>query len=425
MHYQVCCRDCEKPCNLESDAYRCSYCGGRLVSDYVLALHKTNPRTWIDKEKPGIWQFWRLLPVTDIANAVSLGEGGTFLHACNALSDTVGVSKLWIKNEGTNPTGSFKDRNAAVAVSKALELGASSLAVASDGNVGPSVAAYAAAAGLPCFVFMPTATAPSRMHQVVRFGAQLVITTGDGLVNDSIALVERLRKPLSWHHLSTATPVNPYQIAGPKTIVYELVNDLRGEVPDWIACPVGGAGLLVAISTAFQEMRSMGLINRIPKLLGVQASACAPVVRAYEHKEPVEHWKNPLATQAFPICVPFPLDGDDAIAEITRTNGVALSVSEEQIAAAQELAAKEAGICASSAGAAALAGLQQATQRGLIRTNETAVVIVTGSGMKDLGSQGMSPHTSTINVSIDDSTDELIKRFCKEANPDSSDHITQ
>ena len=392
MRYYLQCTKCGATFGSKDGVYKCSKCGGKLTIKYPELPHGFSVAQWVDTDKPGIWKFWRLLPIDNPDKGISLGEGGTFLHTCNKTAHKVGLSKLWVKDEGRNPTGSFKDRNAAVSVAKAVELGAKSVAIASDANAGPAVAAYAAKADLPCYVFMPVSTVPQRIAQAKAFGAFVGKIRSEGLVNDCITIVEELRKELGWHHLTTAGIVNPYQLESPKTIAYEIAWDLDGDMPDWIATPSGGGGLLIGIFKGLKELVQMGVIDHIPKLLCVQSQVCAPVVKAFHEHRPIEQWGKVAATIAVPIAVPMPSEGNEVLDALRVTNGAAITVSDSEILEAQSLLAREEGISASAAGASSLAGALGARGQGIIGPRETILTVVTGSGMKDLSERDLSNH---------------------------------
>ncbi|MCL6558250.1 MAG: threonine synthase [Firmicutes bacterium] len=384
--YTIVCEKCGKNYGSNMNSiYNCATCSSALtiIYDYD-TFRKKFTKNKFKKCLPGIWKYWELLPIKSPTIVVSLHEGGTRLHECNHLSSILRVSRLYVKDETGNPTGSYKDRPASVAVSKAVEFGAQILAIASDGNAGPSVAAYAAKAGLPCYVFMPTSTPNERLTQVWLYGATLV--TIDGSVNECIDLVEKGRQKFGWHHMSTARAVNPYQREGSKTIAYEVCEQLDWNAPDWVAVPVGGGGLLSAIWQGFNELKALGLIERVPRMLGVQAAGCAPLVRAFNtasRPDAIERWKTP-STIATTIAVPFPLDGDLALKAIYDSNGAAVAVADSEILdMTRRLAAYE-GICAEPTGAVSIAGIRSVIAAGIIRPDETVVCIVTGTGLKSL-----------------------------------------
>ena len=384
MRYYMHCRACGTKFSSNIGVYKCPHCKGKLEIQYSILPKVSKPSDLRDDSKQGIWAFWRLLPVDNVSKAVSLGEGNTFLHRCDTLARQIGFRQLLIKDEGKNPTGSFKDRNAAVSVSKAVELGARSVAIASDGNAGPAVAAYAAKAKLPCFVFMPTITAPEKVAQAAVFGARVINIEGPGLVNDCIDVIEALKEDFGWHHLTTAGPVNPYQLEGPKTIAYEIAIELENQFPDWIAAPAGGGGLIVALFKAFMELDQLGLLKHMPRFLCVQASGCAPIVEAFRQGTSVRRWRDPQSSVAIPILVPLPLEGEEVLQALHISQGAAVSVTDEEILRAQRLLAEKEGVFASPAGVSAFAGAIKARRDGIIKKSDIVLVVVTETGLKEL-----------------------------------------
>lgn len=408
MHYYLRCKACGEEYEGDAGYYQCPKCGGKLEVVYDPLPKAKNLSDLVDPSKPGLWKYWRLLPVSNVERALSLGEGDTFLHECNILAKAQGLSKIWIKDEGKNPTGSFKDRNAAVSVTKALEFGASKVAIASDANAGPAVAAYSAKAKLPCYVFMPSTTEPTRLAQAMVFGARVIRIEGEGLVNDCIDIVEGLRPALGWHHLTTAGPVNPYQLEAPKTVAYEIAASLKGVMPDWVAAPAGGGGLIAALFKGFEELLKLRLIDQMPRLLCVQTSACAPIVKAFREGREISRWDNPESTGAVPIAVPFPLEGEEVLRALKASNGAAVDVNDEEILSTQALLARTEGIFASLAGVSALAGTIKAHEQGALRSNDSVVVIVTGSGLKDLHQVKLTSEIPVLDASIENVKDFIL-----------------
>lgn len=371
----------------ERSLYECEKCGGsvKIIYNYEKVASTINIKT-LEKRKGGLWKYKELLPVSDNSKTVTLGEGGTELHQCKRLARIIGVKRLYAKDETRNPTGTFKDRAATVGVSKALELGAKAIVIASDGNAGPATAAYAAKAGLRCCVFMPVITPIERIIQAQVYGAEVILV--EGTVNDCIDVATEVGKHYAWHQLTTAIPLNPYQGEGSKTIAYEICEDLGWRVPDWVIVPVGGGGLLSANWKGFQEFFNLGLINKLPRIAGIQAEGCAPLVKAYEESrkpDEIENWGKP-ETLAITIGVPFPLDGATALTAIRKSKGAAVRVSDKEILRAERLLAENEGIFAEPAGAASLAGLMRLLEKGIIGKDEIIVFEVTGTGLKDLNS---------------------------------------
>jgi len=392
MHYYLQCVHCGKTYCHSENVYQCQECGHKLQVVYRSLPKGDNVAAWQDDDRAGIWSFWKQLPISNVEQALSLGEGNTFLHESAALASLCDALSFRIKDEGTNPTGSFKDRNAALGVSRAMELGAKAIVIASDGNAGPAVAAYAAKAGLPCYVLMPTATTSLHIAQTEMYGARVLKISGKGLVSECIKITEYLRRKFNWHNLTTAGPVNPYQLEAPKTIIYEIAADLDGNMPDWIVAPAGGGGLIASMFKAMQELLEAGMINHCSRILCVQTEGCPPLVQAFREGRELRLCADPRPTVAVPTAVPFPLEGEEVLQALRLTNGNALTVSDSEILSAQSLLAKREGICASPAGAVAVAGALKACKHGIIGKHSTILAFVTATGLKDVDLGNRTPH---------------------------------
>jgi len=306
-----------------------------------------------------------------------------------------------LKDETQNPTGTYKDRPAAMGVSKAIEIGSGKVIIASDGNAGPATAAYCARAGLKCFVLMPADTPVERNVQTILYGANLILIE-NSTVSDCIDLITDLSESYEWTHLTTAAAVNPYHFEGTKTIAFEIAEDLEWNTPDWVVMPAGGAGLSAAVWKGFLEIMEAGIITELPRILAVQAEGCAPLVKAFkEGKKKVERWENP-STLAKAISVPFPLDGELALRAIRDSGGSAISVSDVEMVRAAGVMARLEGIFAEPTGAASVAGLAKALEEGIISKKESVVALVTGTGLKEITSFGkllQSPKTIGRDIS--------------------------
>lgn len=385
MHYLLRCFICGTTYNHpEKSLYRCKKCGGglELLYNYERIGSQIN-RKILEKRKPGIWRYKELLPVKTNSKIVSLGEGGTKLHNCQRLAKVLAIGKIYAKDETKNPTGTYKDRPAAVGISKALEFGVKTVALASDGNAGPAIAAYAAKRGLKCYVFIPANTPIERINQVQIFGGKVIRVKGT--VSDCLDLLYEVQDQYGWYQLTTAIPLNPYQAEGSKTIVYEICQDLEWHSPDWLVMPVGGGSLLTANWKGLKELSQLGFIERLPRMVGVQAEGCAPVVRAYEQGKVqrwIKSWGEPK-TIAITIAVPSPLDGIGVLEAIKESNGTAIAVSDKEILEAEKLLAETEGIFSEPAGVVSLAGARKLIDLGKIDKEENIVFTVTGTGLKD------------------------------------------
>jgi len=374
MKFILTCENCQKIFPPESGYYVCPICNGRIKIVYK------NDNKFVEnypKIFNGIWKYYCHLPI-EKGNVISLEEGNTpLLNANNNHSDV----NLWIKNETINPTGTYKDRPASVGITRAKELNANGIVVASDGNTGPAVAAYSARAGLSCIVLMPKNTPSCRYTQAASFGAKIFLI--DGSVNDCIDLSNKITEIKGYHNCTTASTVNPYQIEGNKTISYEIIEKL-GHSPDWVAVPVGGGGLLVGMMRGFQELFNFKKISKIPRILAVQAEACSPFVDAYVNNKHIVKWEGVSKTKAFPIAVPYPLDGDIALECLKQTMGCAIAIDEKEILESVKSLAQNTGILAEPAGGISFAGILEARRKWIIKKQENCVAVITGTGLKSL-----------------------------------------
>ena len=359
----------------------CSSCRKPLLAiiDLAAASRTLTRKTLATREK-SLWRYREVLPLPGDVEPVSLGEGETpLLHA----SRSCGTDDLdlWIKDESLNPTQSFKARGMSVAVSMAKHLGATKLAVPSAGNAGGALAAYAARAGLEAHVFMPRDTPRANIIECVELGAH--ITLIDGLITDCGAEIARLKTKEGWFDVSTLK--EPYRIEGKKTLGYELAEQLNWILPDVILYPTGGGTGLIGMWKAFDEMEQLGWIGKKrPRMFAVQATGCAPIVRAFEAGEKTAAEFPDAHTIASGLRVPKAI-GDFLILNILRqSNGGAIAVDdEEMIQAAREVGSKE-GLFVCPEGAACFAALKSLRSTGKIASGERVLIFNTGSGIKYL-----------------------------------------
>ena len=358
----------------------CTACGRVLLARYDLeAARRTFDRAALAGREASMWRYFELLPIRDPAAVTSLGEGMTPLVRCCRLAAALGVERLEVKDEGGNPTGSFKARGLSAAVSKAVELGIERIALPTAGNAGGAAAAYGARAGVGVYVAMPR-DAPRAMKDEVRtFGGELELV--DGLISDAGRLVAGRCGDDGWFDVSTLK--EPYRAEGKKTLGLELWEQLDGELPDAILYPTGGGTGLVGMWKAFAELEAMGLAGPArPRMYAVQSRGCAPVVQAFDAgAERARAWAD-AATLAPGIRVPSPF-ADDLILEVLReSGGGAVAVGEDEILAGmREMAAAE-GIDACPEGGAVLAGARRLLAAGGLGAGERVVLFNTGTGLK-------------------------------------------
>jgi threonine synthase len=332
-----------------------------------------------------MWRYREVLPVEHDENVVSLGEGWTPLLRAERLGEQLGIDQLYIKDESQNPTQSFKARGMSAAVSMAKELGARKLAVPSAGNAAGALAAYAAHAGLECYIFMPNDTPRANIVECEQTGAHVTLMAG--LITDCGAEVARRKEAEGWFDVSTLK--EPYRVEGKKTLGYELAEQFNWKLPDVIIYPTGGGTGLIGMWKAFDEMEQMGWIGpKRPRMVTVQATGCAPIVRAFAAgKRFADEFPN-AQTVASGLRVPKAV-GDFLILDAIReSKGTAVAVSDEElISATREIGAAEGIFCAPE-GAACLPALRQLIERGEVTLDEKIVLFNTGAGVKYLESFG-------------------------------------
>jgi len=371
-------------CGLRHDWSRlqnlCGACQKPLfaIVDLTAAGRALRRKKFGDREK-SLWRYRELLPLPADVDPVSLGEGGTpLLRAKNFTEDV----DLWVKDESLNPTQSFKARGMSVAVSMAKYLGASKLAVPSAGNAGGALAAYAARAGLEAHVVMPRDTPRANIIECRELGAH--ITLIDGLITDCGAEIGRRKEREGWFEMSTLK--EPYRIEGKKTLGYELAEQLDCQLPDVILYPTGGGTGLIGMWKAFDEMETLGWIDKKrPRMFSVQASGCAPIVRAFETGEKTAAEFPNARTRASGLRVPKAIGDFLMLKILRRSNGGAVAVDDkEMIRVTREVGSKE-GLFIAPEGAACFAALKSLRAAGKIDIGERVVIFNTGSGIKYLG----------------------------------------
>ena len=356
-------------------------CGAPLLARYdVAAVASWTGPDQIATRPPSLWRYHELLPVGSAKSVVSFDEGMTPLLPMERLGAELGVPRLLMKDESPLPTGSFKARGAAVGVSRAAELGATGVALPTNGNAGSAWAAFAARAGLPCLVVMPTDAPQITRAECVAAGAETYLV--DGLIGDAGRLV-RAAVAGRPGFLDASTLREPYRLEGKKTIGLEIAEQLGWRVPDVIIFPTGGGVGLVGIAKGLRELRQLGWIGEtLPRLVAVQAAGCAPIVRAFERQaDETEPWPD-AKTEAFGLTVPEPLGGFLVLEAIRATGGTAVAVTDEQLLASQRQAARAEGAWVCPEGAACFAAVAQLREAGWLDQSDEVVVVNTGAGLK-------------------------------------------
>lgn len=357
-------------------------CGGPLLVRYDLnAIRQSWRREDLASAPNSMWRYAPALPVVASESIVSLGEGMTPLLPARRTGSRIGAADLWIKDEGLNPTGSFKARGMSCAVSMCVELGLKKLAAPSAGNAASALAAYAAAAGLEAHIFMPKDVPQANFVECRAYGAK--VTLVNGLISDCGRIVAERAPVEGWFDLSTLK--EPYRIEGKKTMGYEVAEQLGWELPDAIFYPTGGGVGMIGMWKAFHEMEALGWIGpKRPKMIAVQAEGCQPVTRAFEEGAERSRFWEGAATVASGLRVPKPLGDFLVLDAVRKSGGTAISISDPDLMAAGAALASEEGIFASPEGAACIAAAERLLSSGFLKSNDKLVIYNTGSGLKYL-----------------------------------------
>ena len=339
-------------------------------------------REWISSGPSNMWRYAPILPVAKPANIVTLGEGMTALVRTNRLGAALGATDLWVKDEGLNPTASFKARGLSCAISMCKELGINKIAIPSAGNAASASAAYAAAAGMECHIFMPMDVPHSNFIECKAFGAH--VTLVDGLISDCAKIVSERKDEEGWFEVSTLK--EPYRIEGKKTMGYELAEQLQWRLPDVILYPTGGGVGMIGMWKAFEEMETLGWIlpGRRPKMISVQAEGCQPIVKAFNDGAERSVFFENAQTVSSGLRVPKPLGDFLILRAIRESGGTAIAISDEEaLAAGVELARLE-GMFVAPEGAACVAAVRHLLASGFLKSSERIVIYNTGAGLKYL-----------------------------------------
>ena len=363
------------------------------IFDYKQIAAKTNPRKISDSRDFSIWRYADLLPLDDAQkSAPPLAVGWTPLYHAKTLGAELGLNHLYLKDDGRNPTASFKDRASAVVVAKARELGVELITTASTGNAGAALAGLAAAAQMPTIIFVPETAPQAKIAQLLIFGSRVMLVHGN--YDQAFDLCLAASKEFGWYNRNTA--YNPYTVEGKKTASLELCEQLslisnlqspisRWRAPDRIFVSVGDGNIISGLWKGLRDLAALGWIDKMPKLMGIQAEGSAACYNAWqagtEKITPVD-----AVTVADSISADIPRDGVRAVRAVRETGGAYLTVTDDKILAAIPVLARRAGVFSEPAGAAAYAGLVKAVKQGLVKSDETIVCMITGNGLKDIKS---------------------------------------
>ncbi len=379
-NFSLSCIGCNSIFSITELIYECPKCGDLLevLIDYRRIKAKFSKSGW--RKRPiSVWKYFELLPYQNASNIITLNEGGTGLHKCQKLGAFLGLDNLYVKNEGENPTGSFKDRGMTVGVTRAFESGAQSVICASTGNTSASLSAYSAKAGMRRIVLIPSGKiAYGKLAQAIVYGAQIVQVQGN--FDESLKIVLDICKRNRQVYLLNS--INPFRIEGQKTLAFEICDQL-GRVPDYMVMPVGNAGNISAAWKGYSEFLNLGIISDRPKMIGVQAQGASPIFQAVKNsRKSIEPIKKP-ETIATAIRIGTPISWKKALRAIYESNGTALAIEDKEILEAQSLLARLEGLFVEPASASPIAALKKLVRDGVIKKKEIVVCIATGNGLKD------------------------------------------
>ncbi|MCL2358200.1 MAG: threonine synthase [Nitrososphaerota archaeon] len=375
------CINCKTTYGIDEVVYFCKKCGDILEIKFDPNELAENAKAIEWKTIPlSVWRYRPFMPIHESTRLVTLGEGGTGLHRSERLGAELGIQNLYIKNEGENPTGSFKDRGMTVGVTKAVELGARHVICASTGNTSASLAAYAARAGIRCTVLIPSGKiAYGKLSQAMIHGAKVLQVRGN--FDEALEFVFKLSE--KHRDIYLLNSINPFRVEGQKSLGYEICDQLNYEAPDRIIIPVGNAGNISAVWKGLTEFYQLGLIKKLPKMTGIQAQGSAPIAQAIQtDSDQIIPVQNP-ETIATAIRIGAPVSWKKAINAIRESHGTAEIVTDDEILDAQKTLARIEGIFVEPASASSIAGLKKLIKKGVVANDEKVVCITTGHGLKD------------------------------------------
>jgi len=378
--------ECSVPCgapvrNPRERHFLCS-CGAPLLARYDLDKARGWSRETLKGRDATMWRYREMLPIYDGESPVTLGEGFTPLFHARRLGTSIGLDRLYIKDESLNPTNSFKARGQSAAITRAKYLGATTVALPTAGNAGNAAAAYSAAAGIACEVFIPKDAKRPFVDECRLYGAN--VTLVDGLITDAGRMAAEKGGPLGWYDVSTLK--EPYRIEGKKTMAYELAEQMDWQWPDWIVYPTGGGTGMVGMWKAFEEIERIGWVRpgRRPRMVSVQAENCAPIVRAFqEGTEKAQPWEG-ASTIADGLRVPRAIGDFLILRAVRESGGTALAVADRSMVDGMLAVGKCEGVSAAPEGGAAFVAISRLVADGTIKADESVVLFNTGGALKYL-----------------------------------------
>ena len=399
------CVKCGKTYEAVPDLTNCE-CGVILdiVYDYDYIKTQLTKEKLAARRDMTMWRYRELLPIEETTENTPLRVGNSPLYEEPRLAEELGLGRLWVKDDGQNPTASLKDRASAMAVAKAREAGAEVIACSSTGNAASSLAGNAAAAGLKTYIFVPSRAPKGKVAQLMTFGATVISV--EGSYEDTFELSKAAIDRWGWYNRNAA--INPYLSEGKKTVSLEIAEQLNWQMPDYLAISVGDGCTIAGVWKGLKDLHAIGFIDRLPRLISVQAEGCCPLNRAIAEGKP---W-HPMEenTLADSIAVGVPRNADKALMAIRESNGIVVNVSDAEIMAAQKLLGRTCGVFGEPAGVTGTAGVKKLCEQGVLGKNDTVVSVVTGNGLKDVAN---AIKACGEPITIPSDMDRLLKAFAE------------
>lgn len=377
------CIQCKKEVPAEAGTYTCPSCGSKggimdVVYDYQEINRMTTRERLTQSKDNSIFRYMPFLPINPESARPHLRVGWSPLYKPQGLGKSLGMSNLYVKDDGQNPTASLKDRASIIAVIKAVEEKAPTVACSSTGNAASSLAGSAAAMGLKSVIFVPSRAPQGKIAQLLIFGATVISVQGS--YEDTFRLSAEAIDRFGWYNRNAA--INPYLVEGKKTVALEIAEQLNWEVPDWVVLSVGDGCTIAGVWKGFKDLYRAGWIDRLPKIAGVQSTGCCPLVDAFVENRPwTPKEENSIADS---IAVGVPRNPDKALNAVRESGGTMVAVSDEAILEAMRELGRTSGIFGEPAGVTGTAGLKVLVETGVIRADEKVVSIITGNGLKDV-----------------------------------------
>lgn len=374
------CIKCGAEIEPKPDITVCPHCGGILdiKYDYKHISSKVTAKKIIDSGDYSMWRYREYLPVEEDTKNTPLRVGWSPFYEVPKLAEMIGVKKLWIKDDGINPTASLKDRASAMAVAKAAEARADTIACSSTGNAASSLAGNAAAAGFKTYIFVPSRAPKGKVAQLMIFGANVISV--QGTYEETFRLSAEAINRWGWYNRNAA--INPYLVEGKKTVSLEIAEQMNFNVPDYVAVSVGDGCTIAGVWKGFKDLYYTGIIDRLPKLISVQAAGCCPLNTELQTGRPWQPMdENTIADS---IAVGVPRNADKALNAVRESKGIAVNVTDEEILGAMRLLGRTCGLFGEPAGVTGAAGIKKARQLGLIPEDASVVGIISGNGLKDV-----------------------------------------